>query len=158
MTHTPATATNTAPISPAEEYPANQTGLAAAERDLYAARVQLRTEQDKKAQLDLHDRCAQLRYRLAEILNVVNGSYADLPVKPAFTYTRVPENQTDDTRCCIECGNSAEGLLEVVHTASGVSTSVCLAHDGQQVRDMLARHARHQEREALAGQPPVDRP
>jgi hypothetical protein len=139
----------------AEEYPANQAGLATADRDLHAARVRLRTEQDKSTQLDLHDRCAQLRYRIAEILNVVNGSYAHLPVKPTFTYTRVPENQDDDTRCCIECGNSADGLLEVEHTASGISTSVCLAHDGRRVRDMLATHARHQETQPPAEQAPV---
>ncbi|MFF8786925.1 hypothetical protein [Streptomyces sp. NPDC015125] len=142
--------------APAEQYPANQAGLAAADRDLHAARVLLRTEKAKSVQFALHDRCAQLRYRIAEILNIVNGSHAETPVKPTFTYTLVPESQPDNTRCCIQCGNSADGLLEVVHTASGVSTSVCLAHDGRQVRDMLATHARHQELNALAERYPVN--
>ncbi|QDN54053.1 hypothetical protein [Streptomyces sp. S1D4-20] len=156
MTHTPATQLKTAPMNPAEEYPANQAGLAAADRDLYAARVHLRTEQDKSVQLDLYDRCAQLGYRIAEILNVVNGSSAGLPVRPTFTYTLVPKNQDDDKRCCIVCGSSTDGLLEVMHTAARIQASVCLAHDGRQVRDILATHARHQELQALAERYPVN--
>ncbi|MDI3101980.1 hypothetical protein QJ054_33640 [Streptomyces sp. AN-3] len=133
----------------AEAYPANQAGLAAAERDLYAARKRLRAQPGLTEHTALTHRCAQLRYRMNEIVAVLNGSYANVSVAPTFTYGLVPEDQDDRTRCCIECGNFAEGLLEVVHTASGVSTAVCLAHDDLRVRDRLTEHVRRQELNAL---------
>ena len=141
---------------PAEEYPANPAGLAAADRDLYAARFLLRTEQRKNAQLDLHDRCVQLRYRIAEILAELSRAAENLPVKPTFRYWKVPETIDDAKRCCIECGESVDGLVTVEHTVYGVGAVVCLAHDGQQVRALLSAQARRWELEALAERYPVD--
>ncbi|MFD9190321.1 hypothetical protein ACFWCA_19085 [Streptomyces phaeochromogenes] len=130
--------------APAEEHPADQRGLAAAEWDLHTARQHLQTGPSLIEHTALSRRCAQIRDRIEEILRVVNGEYANLPVQPTYTYREIPTDLPEGHRCCIKCANAKTGLLEVVHTASGQSALVCLAHDDERVREMLRANAAHE--------------
>jgi hypothetical protein len=106
--HPRAAATTTPDAVPtAEAYPANPAGLAAAERDLYAARKRLRAQPGLTEHTALTQRCAQLRYRMTEIRAALAEQF---PVDTAAVYVPDPTEEYRDV-VIVESGPDKDGKV-----------------------------------------------
>ncbi|MFB8120595.1 hypothetical protein ACFQ6U_14145 [Streptomyces sp. NPDC056465] len=112
------TSTKSEALQSPQAYTADPAGLAAARRDLDATGARLQAQPSLVEHTALTHRCAQLRYRITEILAVLAERF---PVDSTAVY--VPEEgEAHRDVVVVKSGPDADGMVEAVSARHGLAT------------------------------------